>query len=106
MRLNRKKAYFKDLIADVVPERVLKRPKSGFQVDSPHFVGVTLSALLDHWLSDELTEKHGLFNPDFVRQIRTRPWRGAARWHYFVIYLMMLSHVWIDVFENPAAGRG
>jgi asparagine synthase (glutamine-hydrolysing) len=41
-----------------------------------------------------------LFNPDFIREVRSQRPRKGLRWHYFMLYLMLGSQIWLDRFER------
>jgi asparagine synthase (glutamine-hydrolysing) len=94
-----RKAYLRQMVSPLLPREILNRPKSGFQVDSSSFVGDRLGRLVAEWLSEERIRHYGLFNPVFVRQVLgLRPHR-RYRWHYFMIYLMLATHIWIEQFD-------
>jgi asparagine synthase (glutamine-hydrolysing) len=84
----------------LLPAEVLKRPKSGFQVDAAQFWR-QLEPLAQTWLSEERINQYGLFNPEFVQQIRHRKPRKGLRWHFFMLYMMLATHLWLDLFEQP-----
>ena len=105
MPRGRRKALLRQLAAAHLPEHVLRRPKSGFQVDAPSFVLRGLSGALDHWLAPDAVRAAGLFNPDFVARLRRLPARRPARWHAFMLYLMMQTHVWLHEFEQGAPAQ-
>jgi asparagine synthase (glutamine-hydrolysing) len=94
------KGYMKQMLSDVLPEKILNRPKSGFQVDAPMFVKNTLMPLVNKWLSPECIVKNGLFNPTFVKNILNQRPKKRLRWHYFMLYQMLLTHIWIAEFEG------
>lgn len=94
------KARLRQELAAVLPPEVLNRPKSGFQVDSPTFFRQHLAGLAQEQLSPERVRQHGLFNPDFVAFLLQLPARKRYRWHYFMLYLMISSHLWLDIFEG------
>jgi asparagine synthase (glutamine-hydrolysing) len=79
---------------------ILNRPKSGFQVDAAAFFESQLSSLADEFLSREYTETVGLFNPDFIARVRGLPQAKATRWHYFMLYLMLGVHLWVEIYER------
>ena len=93
------KGYLRRMVSPILPREVLDRPKSGFQVQAPSFVGDTLRPLIMEWLSEERIRHYGLFNPGFVRQVMGLDARRRFRWHYFMIYLMLATHIWIDQFD-------
>ena len=41
-----------------------------------------------------------VFNPEFVRRIDALPARKHFRWHFFMLYLMLMTHLWLEVFET------
>ena len=94
-----RKAYMRQMVSSMLPRELLARPKSGFQVDSPSFVGDTLGRLVAANLSEEKVRHYGLFNADFVRRIVGLGLHRRYRWHYFMIYLMLATHIWIEQFD-------
>jgi asparagine synthase (glutamine-hydrolysing) len=103
MPRGRRKGYLREIARVRLPEHILRRRKSGFQVAAPQFVGGTLEPLVRDWLSDERIRRHGLFNPKFVHDVLRRKPAKGLRWHYFVIYLMLQAHMWIEAFETDAS---
>ena len=95
-----KKGLLKKSIATLLPEEILKRPKSGFQVDAAAFFESQLSALADEYLSTGYTRNIGLFNPSFIERLRKLPRSKATRWHYFMLYLMLGVHMWVEIYER------
>lgn len=96
------KGYFRQSLRTVLPPAILDRPKSGFQVSAGPFFETHLGALADAQLNDARLREVGLFNADFVRVVRRAGPSKALRWHYFILYLMLLTHLWVDAFETPA----
>ena len=94
-----RKACLRRLVSPLLPREVLVRRKSGFQVHSPTFVGSTLAALVSDWLSEERISHYGLFNAAFVRRVLGLGTHRRYRWHYFMIYLMLATHIWIEQFD-------
>jgi len=94
------KGYMRQVISELLPREIFNRPKSGFQVDAPHFFQQQLKPLAKRWLSREITEQHGLFNYQFIAWVQNQPPRTGLRWHYFMLYLMLLTHMWIARFEG------
>jgi len=94
-----RKSYMRQMVSSMLPRELLVRPKSGFQVHSPSFVGDKLGALVAAELSDEKVRHYGLFNATFVRRILGLDPHQRYRWHYFMIYLMLATHIWIEQFD-------
>jgi asparagine synthase (glutamine-hydrolysing) len=96
------KAYMRTMLRQILPAEILRRPKSGFQVDAPQFYHRQLKTMAREYLSDKKVRSYGLFNPQFVQSITQNRPRPGLRWHYFILYLMLATHIWIDLFEtNP-----
>ena len=96
----RKKGYLQQILASILPTEITSRPKSGFQVDAPSFFHQYLVGAAQQWLSRELIVKEGLFNPLFVERVLAMPPRKRLRWHYFILYLMITTHIWLALFEQ------
>jgi asparagine synthase (glutamine-hydrolysing) len=94
-----RKAYMRQMVSSMLPRELLFRPKSGFQVDSPSFVSGPLGGLVAAWLSEERVRQYGLFNAGFVRRILALGPHQRYRWHYFMIYMMLATHIWIEQFD-------
>lgn len=94
------KAMLRKVAARHLPKHVLDRPKSGFQLDAPAFFDTHLRPLSDVWLSPERVRAYGLFNPVTVKTLLHLPAHRRYRWHFFMLYLMIQSHFWIEIFER------
>ena len=95
-----KKGLLKNAFSPILSSSILNRRKSGFQVDAPTFFRNQLASLSEHYLSPELVKKTGLFNPKFVENVLKLDSKKQNRWHFFMLYLMLSTHIWIDVFEG------
>ena len=96
----RLKALMRQVVAPWLPTEILCRPKSGFQVPIHHFFTSHLRPLCSQYLSPERLKADGLFNPVFVREILAARPHKRLRWHYFLLYLMLGTAIWIDIFEK------
>jgi len=94
------KYYMRNMLKNTLPDQILHRPKSGFQVSSPQFYHQHLSMIAKTILNEQEVRKYGLFNPAFVKHLTSRPLSKRYRWHYFILYFMLLSHLWIKIFEE------
>ena len=99
------KSYMKNLLLPLLGEEIIQRPKSGFQVSSPDFYHQHLTTAAQQWLTPERIREYGLFNPAFVKKILSLKAAKRLRWHYFVLYLMLLTHIWIEIFEHNVDHR-
>lgn len=94
------KVLLREVAARHLPNEVLNRPKSGFQLDAPVFFDKHLRSLAEIWLAPSRTKEYGIFNTDTVISLMRLPIRRRFRWHYFMLYLMIQTHMWIEVFER------
>jgi asparagine synthase (glutamine-hydrolysing) len=101
MPAGRRKGLLRDSVATLLPSEILVRPKSGFQVQAGRF-WQQLEPLAETCLSDTEVRRHGLFNPEFVRRMRRAPARTGLRWHFFLLYLMLGTHLWLRRFQPNA----
>jgi asparagine synthase (glutamine-hydrolysing) len=100
MPWGRKKAYFKTLLAGTLPAQILNRKKSGFQLDAATFFSEKLTEMKGYLLSEEMTKNIGLFNPVFINSLLNLKSSKIHRWHYFMLYMIMMVHLWIEIFEK------
>lgn len=98
MKGGRPKAWLRRRLRTLLPAQVMQRPKSGFQVDAPRFFHEFLRTMAHDILSEEALRRHGLFNPRFVRQVMALPPVSRFRWHYFMLFLMLGMHLWMERF--------
>lgn len=99
MPAGRKKYRLKAHARAQLPDFILRRPKSGFQLDITAAAHGVLKPVFDEYLSEERLRHHRLFNPGFVRAVRAEPVRQGLRWHYFLLYLMAQCHLLREVFD-------
>jgi asparagine synthase (glutamine-hydrolysing) len=97
------KGPLREVAARYLPGEVLRRPKSGFQLDAPRFFDSHLRGLARHWLAPERVREYGVFRPEAVRTLLRLPPRTRFRWHFFILYLMLQTHMWIEIFERGCA---
>lgn len=100
MPAGKPKGYMRAMVRGHLPDEIIDRPKSGFQVDAPNFFWQYLERWTDPYLTYEYTRRVGLFNPVFVDAIRHYSVHKRTRWHYFMLYLILGTHLWVEIFEN------
>lgn len=93
------KGHMREAVSPLLPQEILRRPKSGFQVDAATFYKKNLQMIARDVLSPERLRQAGLFNPEFVRRVEALPARTKYRWHFFILYMMLMTHLWMEVFE-------
>ena len=99
-----KNGKLKGLLREVgkrwLPEHIINRPKSGFQVPIHHFFDQQLRPLCRYYLEEKRVREDGLFNPAFIREILAHRPTKHLRWHYFMLYLMLGMTIWLELFEG------
>jgi asparagine synthase (glutamine-hydrolysing) len=96
----RLKGLLKKTVAAWLPEAIRSRPKSGFQLPIHQVFFTHLRPLADHYLSPDRLKRDGLFNHDFVMQVLQAKPDLRLRWHYFLLYLMIGTNIWLDIFAH------
>lgn len=94
-----KKFALKRFAQTVLPPPILKRKKSGFQLNIRDAFGTVLKPLIDEYLTEERLGRHRLFNPRFVQEVMRHPDQSSWRWHYFMLYLMAQTHMLVEEFD-------
>ena len=94
------KKRLREVAAHYLPAEVLQRPKSGFQLDAPEFFDAHLRGLAAYWLDAARVRDYGVFRPEAVAALLKLPVRRRFRWHFFMLYLMLQTHMWIEIFER------
>jgi len=94
------KSRLRSVARQWLPDSILNRPKSGFQLDATSFMGREMGAAIDYWLTDECVRRHAMFNPATVRQLRDLSPQRRSRWHSFMLWLMIQVHQWLELFEE------
>jgi asparagine synthase (glutamine-hydrolysing) len=97
------KVLLRKVAAHHLPRQVLQRPKSGFQLDAPAYFETHLRPLARIWLSHDRVRDYGIFSESAVATLLHLPPRKRYRWHFFLLYLMIQTHMWLEIFER---GRG
>lgn len=92
------KGYLREVASTLLPVEIINRPKSGFQVHAPSFFHQYLISIARELLCKERLQDNGLFNPEFVTQVLAAPPHTRYRWHYFILYLMLMTQIWMEEF--------
>ena len=68
-----RKRILQDTFKDILPQRLYKRPKHGFEVPLLSWFRSDLKSMINNdLLSKELIEKQGIFNPEKIEQIKAK----------------------------------
>ncbi|MBF0621027.1 MAG: asparagine synthase (glutamine-hydrolyzing) [Magnetococcales bacterium] len=96
----RLKGLMRRVVRPWLGDEILSRPKSGFQVNAADFFSTHLRPFALEWLSPQRLKDDGLFNPVFVDKILHSQPDNRLRWHYFLLYLMVGTSLWVELFEK------
>ncbi|NOY86038.1 MAG: asparagine synthase (glutamine-hydrolyzing) [Deltaproteobacteria bacterium] len=92
------KTVLKEAMADILPEKTLVKPKWGFTFDSYYQFQKDLRELAGRELTGNFIRDQGIFNYSFIRGILEHPPHRWMRWHYFLLWLILGTKVWEDLF--------
>lgn len=96
----RLKGLMKEAVAAWLPKNIRDRPKSGFQLPIHQVFDTHLRPLAHRYLSPDRLKRDGLFNHDFVIKVLQAKPDQRLRWHYFLLYLMIGTNIWLDIFDH------
>jgi asparagine synthetase B (glutamine-hydrolysing) len=92
------KVIFKKALEKYLPKDILYRKKSGFSIPIDYWFKNQLSDFVDNILSEEELKKHGLFNIDYVNQLKKHQRNGTAYGTksalYNHIFLLVVFQLW------------
>ena len=92
------KRILRAAMRDVLPERVLQKPKWGFTFNSYHQFRKDLRPIAQNLLNSGSLDRLGLFNADFLRSILEHRPSPLMRWHYFLLWMVVGLHFWCELF--------
>ena len=95
-----RKHFLKRAFSNDLPDSILGRPKSGFQLDIARQIDDLFGTVLEDWLSPDRVRRHGLFNPAFVVRLLKLKRAKAHRWHFFLLLLMAQAHRWLELLQT------
>ncbi len=92
------KAVLKKSMEDILPEKTLQKPKWGFTFDSYYQFQKDLRDLARRELTREYIREQKIFNFGFIEGVLDHPPHRWMRWHYFLIWLILGTKVWENLF--------
>lgn len=92
------KRVLRAAMADVLPERVLRKPKWGFTFSSYHQFRKDLRLIALNLLKSGKLNQLGLFNESFLQSIIEHRPSPLMRWHYFLLWMAVGLHFWCELF--------
>lgn len=95
LRGNTRKYVLKKAMSEVLPERILHRPKEGFSIPLKNWLRTDLSPLMNDLLAPERIESRGLFDAREVERLRREHLEGRAN-HAHQLFPMMVFERWAE----------
>ncbi|WP_027706408.1 asparagine synthase (glutamine-hydrolyzing) [Zooshikella ganghwensis] len=97
---NQLKGFLKNTIYSYELQKIINRKKSGFQLDPTSLLKGQLSELTKYYLSKSTVNKYKLFNYEFIEMVLKSNNAKCYRWHYFILYMIIGTHIWLELFEE------
>ncbi|MBN8610215.1 MAG: asparagine synthase (glutamine-hydrolyzing) [Deltaproteobacteria bacterium] len=88
------KSLFRDAVRDLLPKRILGRPKLGFNPPMGIWITRDLGALVDAYLSPRALKDTGLFQPDAVAALLAEL-RGGRRDVSLHVWAVLVTQAWL-----------
>lgn len=86
-----KKYILKEILHQYVPKSLMDRPKMGFAIPIAEWMQTELKDLIEQNLNKERIEKQGIFNWEYVNQIKTAFFNGKKENDYKMWYLLQFQ---------------
>jgi asparagine synthase (glutamine-hydrolysing) len=89
------KRILRDAFPDMIPESVLNRPKHGFEVPLGKWFAGPLRSMVDELTQDSFLTSQKVFNPETVRNIRSKALSGAPGDSIYHLWeIIVFQHWW------------
>ncbi len=89
------KWILKKILEDYLPKELIYRPKWGFSVPLASWLKGELKYLIDTYLNEKLVLDIGLFDPDYIKNLRIRFFSGKEDYLYNRLWVIILIHKWM-----------
>ncbi|HTA82728.1 MAG TPA: asparagine synthase (glutamine-hydrolyzing) [Bacteroidia bacterium] len=90
------KHILKELMWGKLPEEIIYRTKKGFGIPVSLWLRNQLKGMLEYYLSKERIEKHGIFNYQYIEQLKKEHF-SMKRNHRKLLWNLLILEMW---FEN------
>ncbi|RKY43197.1 MAG: asparagine synthase (glutamine-hydrolyzing) [Candidatus Omnitrophota bacterium] len=91
------KGLFKEILKDILPREVLRKPKQGFMVPLAYWLREDLKDFTLDILSSESIKRRGYFNPSYVKEILSDHFSGRNIFTHQIWALLVLE-LWFREF--------
>ena len=89
------KILLKEVLYEMVPRELFERPKWGFSIPLVKWLKGDLKYLVDEFSSDEMTQKHQIFNLEMIQNLKRKFFAGQDHL-YNRIWLVVVLHKWLE----------
>jgi asparagine synthase (glutamine-hydrolysing) len=93
------KMILKDIVYKYIPKDMMDRPKAGFEVPISQWLKGDLSYLLDDYLNEIALKESGVFNVDFVNEVKADFFSGKLK-DPFIIWKILQFQMWYKKWMN------
>jgi asparagine synthase (glutamine-hydrolysing) len=97
MRGFQTKYLLKKAMRGKLPPQILHRKKEGFSIPIKNWLRQELRPMMEEVLSEERIRAEGLFNPAYVRKLKTEHLDGVAN-HSHQLWPLMVFQIWRSIY--------
>ncbi len=90
-----KKYILKELVHKHIPKKLMDRPKMGFSIPIEQWLSADLKTKVEHYLSNDLIKKQGLFDVDEVSNLKLQFFSDKKEYGSKIWYLLMFQ-MWYE----------
>jgi len=98
LRRGQPKFLMRNSLKDLLPEKIINKPKAGFQFDVHQVYRGGLKNFLTETLTEARVQDQGVFNYSYIKKILSADPSPRLRWHYHFLWLMAGFSLWHDIF--------
>ncbi len=91
------KYILKEAFKDLLPPRVYRRPKAGFEVPISRWLKNELKFLLDQYLSENKIQNQGIFDPEIVKHLVEQHLRGKTDTSW-MLWNLIIFQCWFETY--------
>lgn len=96
------KVILKDLMHDLIPKKIMDRPKAGFSIPFEKWMKEDLSYLLDDYINEEMLS-HSLLNTDEILKMVKKFKQGQFYFPTFIWRILMFQMWYVENMRDSSA---
>ena len=90
-----KKYILKEILHQYIPKEMMDRPKMGFAIPIANWLQNDLRELVEEYINLNTIEKQGVFNVEYVEDIKRKFYSGKKEYDVKMWYLLMFQ-MWYE----------